>query len=95
MFLDQGPSVWAISSDKEIREGMRRRQFDHRANGAEMDRLRGLQRADPVCFSLSMVADLPEPARRYFAFAHMTVRDRIEATKSDTVTPLRRASKFD
>lgn len=27
--------------------------------------------------------------------SHMTVRDRIEATKSDTVTPLRRASKFD
>ena len=27
--------------------------------------------------------------------SHMTVRDRIEATKSDGVTPLRRASKFD
>lgn len=34
-----------------------------------MDRLIGLQPSDPPVFSRAMVADLPEPARRFFTFA--------------------------
>lgn len=45
------------------------RQLDRRADAAEMARLLALQPADPPRFSASMVADLPEPARRFFAFA--------------------------
>ena len=45
------------------------RQLDHRADRAEMDRLRALQRVEPARFSPAMVAELPEPARRYFTFA--------------------------
>lgn len=45
------------------------RQSDRRADRAEMDRLTALQPADPPAFSLDMVADLPEPARRFFTFA--------------------------
>lgn len=45
------------------------RQSDRRADRAEMDRLIALQPSDPVVFSAEMVADLPEPARRFFAFA--------------------------
>lgn len=43
--------------------------IDRRTNQAEWERLAALQPADPARFSLEMVADLPEPARRYFAFA--------------------------
>ena len=45
------------------------RQSDRRADRAEMDRLIALQPSDPPVFSEDMVADLPEPARRLFAFA--------------------------
>lgn len=45
------------------------RQFDRRADAAEMARLLALQPADPPRFTASMVADLPEPARRFFTFA--------------------------
>ncbi len=45
------------------------RQLDHRSDRTEMNRLLALQPAHPARFSLAMVADLPEPARRYFAFA--------------------------
>lgn len=45
------------------------RQSDRRADRAEMDRLIALQPADPPVFSAEMVADLPEAARRYFAFS--------------------------
>lgn len=45
------------------------RLLDHRADRAEMDRLIALQPQDPALFSADMVADLPEPARRYFKFA--------------------------
>ncbi|MFP7674082.1 DUF6544 family protein [Marivita sp. S0852] len=45
------------------------RQLDHRADRAEMDRLIGMQLNDPPLFSPDMVADLPEPARRFFTFA--------------------------
>ena len=41
---------------------------DHQADAAEMRRLISLQPTDPESFSISMVADLPEPARRYFKF---------------------------
>jgi len=39
---------------------------DRRADGAEWTRLSDLQPADPVRFDPAMIADLPEPARRYF-----------------------------
>lgn len=45
------------------------RQTDHRADRAEMARLVGFQPVDPPRFSPAMVADLPEPARRFFTFA--------------------------
>ncbi|ABV92686.1 conserved hypothetical protein [Dinoroseobacter shibae DFL 12 = DSM 16493] len=45
------------------------RQRDHQADRAEMARLIALQPADPPCFSVDMLAGLPEPARRFFTFA--------------------------
>lgn len=45
------------------------RQVDHRADRAEMDRLIARQPVDPALFAADMVADLPEPARRFFTFA--------------------------
>lgn len=44
------------------------RQLDHRADRAEMDRLIATQPIAPATFTASMVADLPEPARRFFAY---------------------------
>ncbi len=44
------------------------RQIDHRADRIEMDRLIALQPRVPDHFTAAMVANLPEPARRYFAF---------------------------
>ncbi len=45
------------------------RQMDSWATRAEMARLRALNPTAPRRFSRQMVADLPEPARRYFTFA--------------------------
>ncbi len=45
------------------------RQADRWADRAEMDRLIATQPSDPALFSVGMVADLPEPARRFFTFA--------------------------
>lgn len=45
------------------------RQMDHRADREEMDRLIALQPNDPSFFTAAIVADLPEPARRYFTYA--------------------------
>jgi len=45
------------------------RQLDHWADSAEMNRLIAHQPPDPPRFSADMVADLPEPARRFFTFA--------------------------
>lgn len=45
------------------------RQVDRRADRAEMNRLIGVQPSDPAAFSTDMVDDLPDPARRFFAFA--------------------------
>ncbi|MGE3127643.1 MAG: DUF6544 family protein [Fimbriimonadaceae bacterium] len=45
------------------------RLWDERADKQEWERLAGTQPARPARFDLSMVAELPEPARRYFAFA--------------------------
>ncbi|OXT02008.1 hypothetical protein B7H23_03495 [Notoacmeibacter marinus] len=45
------------------------RQFDRRADRIETDRLIGLQPAHPDMFSAAMVANLPEPARRFLTFA--------------------------
>ncbi|MBF9031727.1 hypothetical protein HKCCE3408_15105 [Rhodobacterales bacterium HKCCE3408] len=45
------------------------RQFDKRADRAEMERLIAAQPSDPARFTPEMVADLPEPARRFFSFA--------------------------
>ena len=44
------------------------RYMDRRADRAEWNRLGSLQPAAPGCFSHDMVADLPEPARRYFTY---------------------------
>lgn len=44
------------------------RMLDHRADRAEMDRLIALQPANPARFRAELVADLPEPAQRYFRF---------------------------
>ncbi len=45
------------------------RQLDRWADRAEMARLMARQPASPDRFSPEMVADLPEPARRFFSFA--------------------------
>ncbi|MDF0603676.1 hypothetical protein P1J78_23400 [Psychromarinibacter sp. C21-152] len=42
--------------------------LDRRADRAEWDRLVALQSEDPRVFDDEMVADLPEPARRYFTY---------------------------
>ena len=44
------------------------RLLDLRADRAEWDRLAALQPSSPELFYPEMVADLPEPARRYFAY---------------------------
>jgi hypothetical protein len=44
------------------------RMSDHLADRREMDRLIASQPANPERFAIGMVADLPEPAQRYFAF---------------------------
>lgn len=43
--------------------------LDRRADRTEWARLAALQPADPDTFASGMVADLPEPARRYFGYA--------------------------
>jgi len=45
------------------------RLHDHIADRSETSRLRQLQPVDPTVFSFDMIAQLPEPARRFFAFA--------------------------
>ncbi len=44
------------------------RMLDARADRVEIARLLALQPAAPARFSAAMVADLPDPARRYFTF---------------------------
>src|SRR6056297_3770635 len=44
------------------------RLMDLRADRAEWDRLAALQPSSPALFDPEMVADLPAPARRYFAY---------------------------
>lgn len=44
------------------------RVADKQADDVEWEQLATRQPADPLRFSTQMVADLPEPARRYFAF---------------------------
>ena len=44
------------------------RLVDWRADRAERNRLAVLQPEDPELFDPTIVADLPEPARRYFAY---------------------------
>lgn len=48
------------------------RQLDHRADRAEMARLIALQPKSPRLFEPAMVADLPDPARRYFEYSILT-----------------------
>ncbi len=43
--------------------------LDRRADRLERERLTALQPASPESFDPTMVADLPEPARRYFSYA--------------------------
>jgi hypothetical protein len=64
------------------------RQFDRRADRAEMERLIALQPTKPDTFSSAMVADLPEPARRYFSFSIA------EGTPLYTVALLEMAGQF-
>ncbi|MEZ5652323.1 MAG: DUF6544 family protein [Burkholderiaceae bacterium] len=45
------------------------RILDHRADGAEMTRLRALQPPDPARFHPAMLDGLPEAAQRFFRFA--------------------------
>lgn len=45
------------------------RLLDRRAEQAEWDKLSSLQPPNPARYDSSMVADLPEPARRFFNFA--------------------------
>lgn len=45
------------------------RWMDHRADASERDRLLAFQHQSPALFDPAMVADLPEPARRYFEFS--------------------------
>lgn len=45
------------------------RQLDRRVDRSEMDRLIASQPSDPQLFSFDMIADLPEPAQRFFTFA--------------------------
>ncbi len=42
--------------------------LDRRADRAEWNRLASLQPTDPRVFAPEMIADLPEPARRYFTY---------------------------
>lgn len=44
------------------------RQMDRRSDLAAMQQLMTAQPERPACFDLAMVAGLPEPARRYFAY---------------------------
>lgn len=44
------------------------RGLDHRADGAAMKRLLATQPVEPSSFDPAMIADLPEPARRYFLY---------------------------
>lgn len=65
----QSVLIWVISCVAIALVGLFGwRMLDHSADKAEMDRLIALQPQAPVPFSLEMVADLPEPAKRYFAF---------------------------
>jgi hypothetical protein len=40
--------------------------LDRQADRGEWDRLRSLQPTTPESFAPEMIADLPEPAKRYF-----------------------------
>ncbi|MCC1492038.1 DUF6544 family protein [Cognatishimia sp. F0-27] len=64
------------------------RQLDHQADRSEMDRLMATQPAEPPLFSAEMVSELPEPARRFFAFAIA------EGTPLLTVTRLEMQGQF-
>ena len=48
------------------------RQIAHRADRLAMHRLLAAQPAQPGCFDPDMVADLPEPVRRYFLYTIKT-----------------------
>jgi len=64
------------------------RQADHRSDRVEMGRLLALQSGAPDRFTYETVADLPEPARRYFAFAI------IEGTPLLTVAEIKMQGRF-
>lgn len=64
------------------------RLLDHRADRNEMSRLIARQPVDPPHFNISMVADLPEPAKRFFEFAIS------EGTPLYTIARIDMAGKF-
>lgn len=61
---------------------------DHRSDRVARRRLIAAQPVNPARFDLSMVADLPEPVRRYFRFAIQP------GTPLYTVAEIRMAGKF-
>ncbi len=64
------------------------RQLDHRADRAEMARLFALQPVAPRIFGPAMVADLPDPARRYFDYTILS------GTPLYTVADIRMTGQF-
>lgn len=64
------------------------READRRADAREMARLAGVQPDKPKRFDPAMVADLPEPARRFFTFAIA------EGTPLNTVARIEMQGRF-
>lgn len=59
--------------------------LDRRADRAEWNRLVALQPEDPLRFAPDMVADLPEPARRYFTYVIQPGTPLLPVTEIDMI----------
>lgn len=68
---------------------------DWRADRAEIARLLALQPEQPAAFSMEMVANLPEPARRYFGFAIQPGTPLLTVAEIDMVGQFSLGSKDD
>jgi hypothetical protein len=68
---------------------------DRRADRAEWARLIALQPKHPAAFSIDMVADLPEPARRYFGYAIQPGTPLLTVSEVDMVGRFSLGSKDD
>ncbi|RLJ59291.1 hypothetical protein BCF46_1439 [Litoreibacter meonggei] len=60
------------------------RQLDHHSDRVEMRRLLRLQPTAPRVFSMDLVAELPEPARRFFSFTIADGTPLVTVAKVDT-----------